>query len=324
MVRFFALALASTALVGATQAPPAAAVGTPEASAPRPQYGTFGFDTAGMDNSVVPGNDFFDYANGTWLKNTPIPADKARYGMFNTLDDLSKTRTRGIIEEQTKNPNSKIGNAYLSFMDEAGVDAKGLKPFEPWLSRVRAVKTKAELTKLYADADRLSIPIPFRMFVGQDRKASDRYALNVIQGGIGMPDRDYYLSTDPKQVDTKAKYLQHMTNMLTLAGEPNAAARAQAILDFETKVAQVQWTRAESRDANKTYNKMTIAQVRKFAPGFDFPLLLKDAGTNVGYVVVAQPSAFKGISSLIASTPLPVLRDQMLVRSLDSYASYLP
>ena len=324
MVRFFALALASTALVGATQTPPAAAVGTPEASAPRPQYGTFGFDTAGMDNSVVPGNDFFDYANGTWLKNTPIPADKARYGMFNTLDDLSKTRTRGIIEEQTKNPNSKIGNAYLSFMDEAGVDAKGLKPFEPWLGRVRAVKTKAELTKLYADADRLSIPIPFRMFVGQDRKASDRYALNVIQGGIGMPDRDYYLSTDPKQVDTKAKYVQHLTNMLTLAGEPNAAARAQAILDFETKVAQVQWTRAESRDANKTYNKMTIAQVRKFAPGFDFPLLLKDAGTNVGYVVVAQPSAFKGISSLIASTPLPVLRDQMLVRSLDSYASYLP
>ena len=325
MVRFFALALASTALVGATQAPPpAAAVSTPEASAARPEYGSFGFDTAGMDRRAVPGNDFFDYANGTWLKNTPIPADKARYGMFNVLDDLSKTRTRGIIEEQTKNSNSKIGNAYLSFMDEAAVEAKGLKPFDPWLNQVRAVKTKAALAKLYADADRLSIPIPFRMFVGQDRKASDRYALNVIQGGIGMPDRDYYLSSDPKQVDTKAKYLQHMTNMLTLAGEPNAAARAQAILDFETKIAQVQWTRAESRDANKTYNKMTIAQVRKFAPGFDFPLLLKDAGTNVGYVVVAQPSAFKGISSLIASTPLSVLRDQMLVRSLDSYASYLP
>ena len=325
MIRFFALALASTALVGATQAPPpVAAVSTPEASPPRPEYGTFGFDTAGMDKSIVPGNDFFDYANGTWLKNTPIPADKARYGMFNVLDDLSKTRTRGIIEEQTKNPNSKIGNAYLSFMDEAGVEAKGLTPFEPWLNQVRAVKTKTALAKLYADADRLSIPIPFRMFVGQDRKASDRYALNVIQGGIGMPDRDYYLSSDPKQVDTKAKYLQHMTNMLTLAGEPNAAARAQAILNFETKVAKVQWTRAESRDANKTYNKMTIAQVRKFAPGFDFPLLLKDAGTNVGYVVVAQPSAFKGISSLIASTPLSVLRDQMLVRSLDAYSSYLP
>jgi putative endopeptidase len=323
MVRLIALALVSTALVGVTPAT-VAAVAASQASAPRPQYGTFGFDTAGMDKSVAPGDDFFEYANGTWLKNTPIPPDKARYGLFNVLDDLSKERTRGIIEEQTKNPNSKIGNAYLSFMNEDAVEAKGLAPFEPWLNRVRASKSKADLVKLYADADRLGIPIPFRMFVGQDRKASDRYTLNVSQGGLGMPDRDYYLSSDPKQVETKAKYLQHLTNMLTLAGEPNAAARAQAILAFETRVAQVQWTRAESRDANKTYNKMTLAQVRKFAPGFDFPLLLKDAGANVGYIVVAQPSAFKGISGLLATTPLPVLRDQMLVRSLDAYASYLP
>ena len=326
MARFFVLALASTAFVGATQAPsgpPAAPAAVSTASA-RPQYGTFGFDTSGMDRSVAPGDDFFDYANGTWVKNTPIPPDKARYGLFNVLDDLSKERTRGIIEEQTKDPNSRIGNAYLSFMDEAGVEAKGLTPFEPWLKRVRAVKSKADLVRLYADADRLSIDIPFRMFVSQDRKASDRYALNVSQGGLGMPDRDYYLSSDPKQVETKTKYLRHLTNVLTLAGTPNAGARAKAILDFETRIAQVQWTRAQSRDANKTYNKMTLAEVGKFAPGFDFPLLLKDAGVNVGYVVVAQPSAFKGISGLLGSAPLSVLRDQLLVRSLDSYAPYLP
>ena len=327
MVRFFAFALASTALIAATQAPPrvaAAAMAAPEANGARPQYGTFGFDTAGMDKSVAPGDDFFDYANGTWVKNTPIPPDKARYGLFNVLDDLSKERTRGIIEEQTKNPDSKIGNAYLSFMDEASVEAKGLRPFEPWLKQVHAIKSKKDLAKLYADADHLGIDIPFRMFVGQDRKASDRYALNVSQGGLGMPDRDYYLSSDPKQVETRTKYLQHLTNMLTLAGEPNAAARAQAILNFETRIAQVHWTRAQSRDALKTYNKMTIAAVRKFAPGFDFPQLLKDGGVNVGYIVIAQPSAFKGISSLLGSTPLSVLRDQLLVRSLDSYASYLP
>src|SRR5690242_18105396 len=300
MVRFLAFALATAAVVGISQVADVAAVAQPTASAARPQYGTFGFDTAGMDKSVAPGDDFFEYANGTWLKNTPIPPDKARYGLFNVLDDLSKERTRGIIEEQTKNPNSKIGNAYLSFMNEDAIEAKGLAPFEPWLNRVRASKSKADLVKLYADADRLGIPIPFRMFVGQDRKASDRYTLNVSQGGIGMPDRDYYLSSDPKQVETRAKYLQHMTNMLTLAGEPNAAARAQAILDFETKVAQVHWTRAQSRDALKTYNKMSLAQVRTFAPGFDFPALIKDAGANVGYVVVAQPSAFKGISGLLA------------------------
>ncbi|HWI89201.1 MAG TPA: M13-type metalloendopeptidase [Sphingomicrobium sp.] len=326
MIRAIGFVLASTMLAGAAVSAQAPAPSAPVSAATegKPQYGTFGFDTAGMNKSVAAGDNFFDYANGTWAKNTPIPPDKARYGLFNVLDDLSKERTRGIIEEQTKNPNSKIGNAYLSFMDEAAVEAKGLTPLDPWLKKVRATNTKAQLVKLYSDADRLSIQIPFRMFVGQDRKASDRYALNVIQGGLGMPDRDYYLSSDPKQVETKAKYLQHLTNMLTLAGEPNAAARAQAIVAFETKIAQVHWTRAQSRDALKTYNKMTLAQVRKFAPGFDFPLLLKDAGANVGYVVVAQPSAFKGISSLLGSTPLPVLRDQLLVRSLDSYASYLP
>jgi putative endopeptidase len=277
-----------------------------------------------MDRSVVPGDNFYQYANGTWAKNTPIPPDKSNYGMFTVLEDLSRDRTRGIIEEQAKDPASKIGNAYASFMDTAALEAKGLKPFDPWLNEIRNTRSKAGLAKLYADADRMDVDIPYRMFVGQDRKASDQYALNIIQGGLGMPDRDYYLSTDAKQLETRAKYLQHLTNMLTLAGEPNAAARAKAILDFETKIAKVHWTRAESRDANKTYNKMSLAQVSKQAPGFDFPMFVKDIGANVANVIVFQPSAFKGISALIGSTPLPVLKDQLLVRSLDAYSAYLP
>ena len=325
---------ASTILAGCASntanipAPPEAAA-VPEATpappaAPKPTYGTFGFDSAGMNQSAAPGDDFFSYANGTWDKNTEIPADKARYGMFNVLDDLSKERTRTIIDEQAKDPNSKIGAAYQSFMDEATVEAKGLAPFEPWLNQVRSAKGKKDLPKLYAEADRIGIDTPFRMFIGQDRKNSDAYALNVFQGGIGMPDRDYYLSTDPKQLETKAKYLQHMTNMLTLAGEPNAAARAKAILDFETKVAKVHWARAESRDATKTYNKMPLAEVKKSAPGFDFAQYLQNDGVNVDYIIVFQPSAFKGINALLGKTPISVLRDQLLIRSLDSYSDYLP
>ena len=331
MLRMFAFALASTALAGTaalavSAAPQAPAIATTAqaAATAKPEYGTFGFDVSGMDRTVAPGDDFFTYANGTWVKNTAIPPDKPTYGMFNALDDLSKERTRGIIEEQTKNPNSKIGNAYLSFMNSAAVEAKGLAPLQPWLNQVRNTRSKATLPALYADADRVGIATPFRMFVGQDRKASDRYALNVSQGGLGMPDRDYYLSTDPKQVETRNKYLLHLTNMLTLAGEANAAARAQAILDFETKIAEVHWTRAESRDALKTYNKLSLADVRRLAPGFDFPAYIKDDGANVSSVIVAQPSAFEGISRLLGSTALPVLRDQLLVRSLDAYAGYLP
>jgi putative endopeptidase len=294
------------------------------APAPKPQYGTFGFDAAGMDRSVAPGDNFYLFANGTWAKNTPIPADKSNYGMFTVLDDLSRERTRQIIEEQAKDPNSRIGAAYASFMDEAAIEAKGLAPLEPWLGQIRAAKTKQDLAPLYADADRLGIGIPYGMFIGQDRKASDQYALNVLQGGLGMPDRDYYLSKDPKLAETKAKYLQHLTNMLTLAGEANAAARAKAILDLETKIAAVHWTKAESRNVDRTYNKMSLAEVRKLAPGFDFPAMIKAEGANVGSVIVFQPSAFKGIGALVGRTPLPVLKDQLLVRSLDAYSAFLP
>jgi putative endopeptidase len=333
MGRMFAFALASTAIVGSASLAIAAnhsgsaasmTAAAQAAAASRPQYGTFGFDAAGMDRSVAPGDDFFDYANGTWIKNTAIPADKSRYGMFNVLDDLSKERTRTIIDAQAKDPNSRIGNAYASFMDQAAIEAKGLAPIQPWLNQIRATKSQAALAALYARADRIGVNIPFRMFVGQDRKASDRYALTVSQGGLGMPDRDYYLSSDPKLAETRAKYLDHLTNVLTLAGEANAAARAKAILDFETGIAQVHWTRAASRDANKTYNKFTTAEVRKLAPGFDFATLAKDEGANVSYVVVAQPSAITGIAASVGKTPLQVLKDQLLVRSLDAYAPVLP
>src|SRR5438067_6020256 len=337
MVRLIAFLAATSTLAGcaaqtvapAAPAPAAAAAAAapvaPEPPpAPKPQYGTFGFDAAGMDTSVAPGDNFYQYANGTWAKNTPIPADKSNYGSFNILDDLSRERTRGIIEEQAKDPNSRIGNAYASFMDASSVEAKGLAPFEPWLNEVRSTKAKKDLAKLYSDADRLGIGIPFNMFIGQDRKASDQYAMNVVQGGLGMPDRDYYLSKDPKLAETKAKYLQHLTNMLTLAGEKNAAARAKAILELETKIAEVHWTRAESRNATKTYNKMSLAEVHTLVPNFDFATLVKADGANVDHVIIYQPSAFKGIGTLLGRTPLPVLRDQLFVRSLDSYSAYLP
>jgi putative endopeptidase len=324
MLRIIGFALASTVLAGAAlhaQTAPVAAEASPLA---RPQYGTFGFDTAGMDRSVVPGDNFYQYANGTWAKNTPIPPDKSNYGSFNILDDLSRERTRGIIEEQAKDRNSKIGNAYASFLDTAAIESKGLTPLKPWLREIAAVKSRAGLAGLYAKARANGVQIPFALTVNQDAKNSSKYALHMYQSGLGMPDRDYYLSTDPKQVETKAKYLQHLTNMLTLAGEKNAAARAQAILDFETGIAKASWTKAESRDADKTYNKLTVAQLGRQAPGFDFPTLLHGMGVKVSDLVVAQPSAITGIAAIVAKAPVGVLKDQLTVRSLDTYAAYLP
>lgn len=326
MVRLFAFALASTALAGAAMvALPEAPASAQTAPAGKPKYGTFGFDVSGMDRSIAPGDNFFEYANGTWLKNTQIPADKARYGMFNVLDDLSRERTRTIIDEQAKDPNSKIGNAYASFMDEAAIEAKGLAPLEPWLNQVRQLKSKAGLAALYAHGQQIGVSPPFRMFVAQDRKAPNTYILSMSQAGLGMPDRDYYLSSDPKLAETRAKYLQHLTNVLTLAGEQNAAARAKAILDLETRIATAHWTRAESRDANKTYNKMTLVQLARQAPGFDFAGLVRSAGAGkANEIIVAQPTALAGEAAAIAGAPLGALKDQLLVRSIDTYASYLP
>ena len=331
MGRMILVLAAGTALAGcaARMVPPVAVEpavveAAPVAPAAKAQIGTFGFDTAGMDTTVRPGDNFYQFSNGTWARNTPIPPDKSNYGMFTKLDDLSKEHSRAIVEEAAKDPSNKIGNAYSSYLDQASVEAKGLAPFEPWLDEVRSLESKSGYPALLARAERLGIGTPFAAFIGQDDKQPENYALTMIQGGIGMPDRDYYLSNDAKIADTRAKYLQHLTNMLSLAGEKNAAARAKAILEFETGIAKAHWTRVESRDATKTYNLMTVAELMKTAPGFDFRTLFTGGGVNIDRLIVAQPSAIRGIAAQVRRTPLSVLKDQLLIRSLDGYAGFLP
>ncbi|RZM25567.1 MAG: M13 family peptidase, partial [Sphingomonas sp.] len=196
--------LAATAIAGVT----AATSQTSTAKTTGAQYGTFGFDEKGMDRSVAPGDNFYAYANGTWAKTTPIPADKANYGAFNFLSDLSESRTRGILDTAAKDPNSKIGRAYATFLDRAAIDAKGLAPIQPWLTKVKGT-TRATYPALVAEASRAGIGGPFGAYFGQDDKQPEIYALSLAQAGLGMPDRDYYLGTDAKLVETKAAYQAH-------------------------------------------------------------------------------------------------------------------
>ncbi len=335
MRHFLALLAASTTLAACAtsddtppptiqETSPPIAVAPPPPPRPAPQYGTFGFDEAGMDKSVAPGDNFYYYANGTWARTTAIPADKSNYGMFSVLDDLSRQRTHDILEEAKNDPASKIGNAYSSFLDEATVEAKGLAPIQPWLTRIKGLSSKAGYAALVAEGDRAGIGGPVAAFVGQDDKNPEQYALTMVQAGLGMPDRDYYLSQDPKIAETRAAYLAHLEKMFTLAGEPNGAARARAILDYETRIARAHWTRVDSRDATKTYNMMSVAQLQSDAPGFDFNSYFRGIGANVSNVIVAQPSAVKGIAAAVAQAPLAVLKDQMLIRSLDNYSDFLP
>jgi len=324
MRKLFLLALAATtAAAGAYAAAPAAGP-TAVATGGHAELGTFGFDEAGMDRTVAPGDNFYMFANGNWSKTTSIPADKSSYGMFTRLDDISRSRTRDILDEASRDPNSKIGNAYASFLDIGLIQSKGLAPFEPWLNHIRALSSKDGYAALVAEAARNGIGGPVGAGVGQDDKEPDQYVLGLGQAGLGMPDRDYYLKDDAKLVATRNAYRQHLEKVLTLAGEKDAAARAEAILGYETQIAKAHWNRVDSRDATKTYNKMSAAQLVKDAPGFDFATYFRGIGAPVNTVVVAQPSAIQGIAAAVAAAPLQVLKDQLLVRSLDAYAAYLP
>ena len=287
-------------------------------------YGSYGIDLAGGDRSVAPGDDFYATVNGTWARTTAIPADKASYGAFDTLADLSRDRTHGILEAQ-KRQGTRIGTAYAAYLDTAAIEAKGLAPVRPWLDRIKGLKDKAGYAALAAEADDDGLPTPFSTNVGQDAKQSEVYAVGLRQAGLGLPDRDYYLKADDaKLAAAKAAYQAHIAKMFTLAGEADAEARAAAVVAFETQIAGVSWTRTESRDANKVYNKTAVAQLAQSAPGFDFAAFLKGIGTPVDTVIVGQPSAIAGIARLIGAAPLQVLKDQMLIRSLDGYADVLP
>lgn len=297
-----------------------------EAGAPaqRAQIGSFGFDMTGKDSSVAPGDDFYAFANGTWARNTQIPADKSNYGMFTLLADLSQERTRAILDAARGDASSKIGRAYASYLDEARVEALGLAPIQPWLDRVRGLENRADYIALAAEADRAGIGGLFGGYVGQDDRAPENYIFTMGQGGIGMPDREFYLGEAERFVRVRAAYLVHLEAMLALAGENDAATRARAIMDFETEIARAHWNRVDSTDATKTYNKLTIAQLEQAAPGFDFSTYLRGVGATQNEVIVNQPSAFTGIARLFASAPVQVLRDQMIVRSLSAYDEVLP
>ena len=195
------------------------------AKAAKPTYGSYGFDTKGMDPSVKPGDDFYLHANGGWARATPIPPDKSNYGAFNVLDDLSRERTRGILEAARADHSSKIGLAYASYLDAATVEKKGLAPIKPWIAKIKGIRNRADYAQVAAQAARMGVSGPFAFYVGQDDKDPESYILNMRQSGLGLPDRDFYLQSDDKMAAIRTAYVAHLEQMLTLAGENESSRR---------------------------------------------------------------------------------------------------
>ena len=298
------------------------AVAAPAGHAAKPTYGSFGFDVAGMDRSVRPGDDFYAFANGQWAKNTPIPADRSNFGMFTVLDELSMARSHDILEKAK--PGTRIGDLYASFMDEKTVDAAGIAPLAPMLKAIAALDGKPAVAAKMGELLRDGLATPFRIYVDQDDKDPEHYIAIMRQRGLGMPDRDYYLKTDDEIAKTRAAYQAYVAQLLTMAGEAQADSRAAQVVAFETGLAEVQWTRVDSRDSSKTYNKWRRADFAKNAPGFDWDAYLGAAGLDgQPDFLIGQPSAFAGMAKAIEAAPLGVLKDYLLVAAINAHAPYL-
>jgi putative endopeptidase len=292
-----------------------------------------GIDTKYIDPSVRAQDDFFTYLNGKWLKTTAIPSDKSSWGTFVQLRDDTQPQLRGIIEADAKDPGKKvgsdiqkIGDLYASFMDEQKLEKLGYKPLTGELQRIRALKDKRAVPGLIAHLAQIGVPTPYAIRVAQDARASTKYAAYISQGGLGMPDRDYYLKKDDKRMaDTRAKYEQHVAKILALAGEKNPEAQAKAIVAFETELAQAQWTKVELRDPVKRYNKVDVAKLAELTPGYDWKASLAAAGiaNKTDYVIVGQPSYLTGFHQILGKTDLATLQSYFKWQLLREYAPFL-
>ncbi|MGI4842910.1 MAG: M13 family metallopeptidase [Janthinobacterium lividum] len=277
-----------------------------------------GIDTQYIDTSVRPQDDFFTYLNGKWLKETEIPSDKASWGTFMKLRDDTSPQIKAIIEAAQADKSAKagsetqkIGDLYASYMDEARREALGTKPLAGELQKIRTLKDKKGLPNLVAHLAKIGVSTPYGIYVSQDMRNSTEHVVYISQSGLGMPDRDYYLKQDDaKLAEVRTKYLAHVEKTLALAGEKDAAAQAKAIVDFETELAKVQWTRVENRDPVKRYNKMSVAELGKLAPGYDWKAALgaSGIGNKVDTIIVNQPSYFQGLNEVLAKTELSTLK----------------
>ncbi|HEY1939581.1 MAG TPA: M13 family metallopeptidase [Candidatus Angelobacter sp.] len=306
-----------------------------------PAKAVHGIAVANIDLSVQPGDDFYHYANGNWIKRTVIPPDRSRVGVFTALGDLTNKRTAAIIEEAAKSKAAagsgtrQIADLYNAYMDEAGIEAKGLAPLRPHLDAIAAIKDKHELAHalgetLRADVDALNntnfhTPNLFGLWVAPGFNDSEHYAAYLLQGGIVLPDREYYLSDAASMRDIRTKYLAHISAMLKLTGFTDTDARAKRIFDLEHAIAEKHISLAENDDIHKANNTWKQADFAAKAPGLEWPEYFRGAGlSQQAEFTVWQPTAFTGESALVASVPLEVWKDWLAFHLIEYYADVLP
>ncbi|WP_058834508.1 M13 family metallopeptidase [Luteimonas abyssi] len=293
-----------------------------------PKFGTWGIDTAGMDTSKRPGEDFFGYVSGTWAANTPIPSDRSNYGAFAILRDLSEARLRSQLEGyELGNPavdgdGAKIAALYQGFMDEATIEALGAQPLEPYLAAIRAADTHDAQARLMGASSGDFGRSFFGLFVSDDQRNPDVYTLYLSQGGLGLGDREMYIDT--RFAPQRERYQAYVAQLLGLVGWADPETSAQAIVAMETELAQAHWTRAESRDRDKTYNPLATAEFDDAAPGFPWSTFFTAAGVDHAEVaVVRQDTAVPKMAAIFAATDVATLQAWQAFQTVDNVAPVL-
>ncbi|MBK5647710.1 MAG: M13 family peptidase, partial [Acinetobacter sp.] len=318
-----ALALALTAFT--------ATVWADQAIQSSPTQKISGIDQQYIDQSVSANDDFYNYVNGTWLKDTEIPADKSRWGAFNELHELSTNQLHTIVEAlstkkwATGTVEQKVASLYASFMDEKTIEMQGITPLTQELVGVDAIQNKQELAQLMGHFSRIGVRTPFDISIDQDMKRSDVMIAGLAQRRLGLPDRDYYLKDDPKFVETRAKYLKHIERMLQLSGDQQAAQHAQDILKLETELAKIQWSNVQNRDLSKRYNIYSLKDLNKLSRSFDWDSYLNTVGVKdkIQTIQVHQLSYFKALDPVINKTPLNVWKAYFKWNLISNFSPFL-
>ena len=327
--------LATVALLAAGLCAGACFTAPADQNGAKPQFGEWGVDLTAMDKSVKPGDDFFAFVNGTWVKNAVIPPDRPYVGLISNIQVLTEDRLNGIVAALAARPygalsedEKKLRDFYDAFLDQQAIDAAGLAPVNKNLDVIAGLTTHEEVAAAMGRPD-LGFAGPLGMSIGIDFKNTNRYVVMVGQSGLPM-ERDYYLNDDKDVAKVREAYRKHLSQMCTLAGLSDPDRRAGAIYDLELKLAQAHWSNVENRNPDNLYNPMSLAELKTLAPQFPWDAYVKATGIPPSgpqgerQVIVAQLTAVPKLATLFAETPVAVWRDYILVHYLDTYSAFLP
>ena len=292
--------------------------------------GSFGLDVAGRDLSVRPGDDFFRYSGGAWMQATRMPSDKTRFGTFDQLADKAEADVRAIVEKLAAQPQApdtneqKIADFYSSYLDVAAIEQRGLEPARLALADIARVRNHEALAALIARPD-LPLAGPIGSGISLDQKNPDRYRVVVTHSGLGLPEREYYLRDDAQFLEIRTKYQAHVTRLLALGGQRDAAASAAKILALETEIARLHWPIARRRERDQTYNLRTLDQLRQLAPDYPWAASLRSAGwQGEREFIVRELDAIAPLATLFRRTPVATWRAYLTYHYLRNSAALLP